>query len=406
MNKARPQTCFVICPIGGDDSDIRKNSDRLLKLVIEPAIETFDFKVIRIDKESGTSLITKEIIEYVQTSELCIIDLTNHNPNVFYECGRRHETGKPFIQLKSKDTTIPFDLKDIKTIDYDLSDADKIRETVLIIREFIKKAFESGFTPSTSGVSLSGVSETLERIERKIDRMNVQPNINSTKKPIKISGNAIEVFNNSLDNGDPETAFQVLVRLTNTHKDLDKVLAMSLPLIENYLDEKTIALDIDILENKLDKISIDTATIVVGTIVNFSTITDREEEYINQFEKIIESLISREGISDKQKAALLNQLQKLNYSIGDLKKAIKYGEEVIKLDPDEIAFRYNLMKDYFDYGNNNKAVKEADNIVGFYQTLSIEKYNRHHLSMAFEVYKKAGNDEGMESIRQLVAKLV
>src|SRR5688572_29391938 len=108
------KTCFVISPIGQDGSDVRKGADDLFDLIIEPALERFDFKVVRGDKVTTSSSITEDVIKRIQNSELCVIDLTGHNPNVFYECGRRHETAKPFILMKRKGEEIPFDLKDIR----------------------------------------------------------------------------------------------------------------------------------------------------------------------------------------------------------------------------------------------------------------------------------------------------
>jgi len=94
--------CFVISPIGAEESEARKNADDLFELIIEPALEKYDFKVIRGDMVSNSTSITDDVIKMTQNSELYIIDLTGHNPNVFYECGRRHETSKPFILIKRR----------------------------------------------------------------------------------------------------------------------------------------------------------------------------------------------------------------------------------------------------------------------------------------------------------------
>ena len=42
-------TCFVISPIGQMGTQIRQDADDLLELIIEPALEIYDFKVIRGD---------------------------------------------------------------------------------------------------------------------------------------------------------------------------------------------------------------------------------------------------------------------------------------------------------------------------------------------------------------------
>lgn len=80
--------CFVICPIGEEGSPVRLHSDDVLELIIEPALEIFDFDVIRADRIAGSTSITEDMLSLIQQAELCIVDLTGHNANVFYECVR------------------------------------------------------------------------------------------------------------------------------------------------------------------------------------------------------------------------------------------------------------------------------------------------------------------------------
>jgi hypothetical protein len=132
-------TCFVISPIGEDGSDTRRIADDVFDLLVEPALQPFHFSVVRADKIPGPSSITEDVIRLVQESSLCVADLTDKNPNVFYECGRRHETGKPMILIIRKGDKIPFDLAGIRTISYDLSDPRKTRECVLQMQEYVRE---------------------------------------------------------------------------------------------------------------------------------------------------------------------------------------------------------------------------------------------------------------------------
>ena len=102
----KKKTCFVISPIGEKDSDIRKLADDLYDLIIVPALEKFNFDIVRADKITSVTSITSDIISHVQNADLCIVDLTGQNPNVMYECGRRHETGKPFIMVAKENEKI------------------------------------------------------------------------------------------------------------------------------------------------------------------------------------------------------------------------------------------------------------------------------------------------------------
>ena len=83
------KTCFIVCPIGEDNSEIRKHSDTVLNYIITPALSQDEFDIIRVDSLPTVDRIDQTIIEYLQTSDLVIADMTGHNANVFYEFGYR-----------------------------------------------------------------------------------------------------------------------------------------------------------------------------------------------------------------------------------------------------------------------------------------------------------------------------
>lgn len=127
--------CFIACPIGTDDSKVRRNSDFLLQSIIKPALES-DFEIQRSDLISSTNKITDEIIGGLTNSELVIVDLSTHNPNVFYELGYRHALERPTITMINKDENTPFDVSAYRTIYYselyaDVVNAkDQLKETI------------------------------------------------------------------------------------------------------------------------------------------------------------------------------------------------------------------------------------------------------------------------------------
>ena len=108
--KEDKKTCFVISPIGEEGSDTRERSDQVLKHIITEPIEKLGYTVIRADKISEPGIITTQVIEYIVDAELVIADLTEKNPNVFYELAIRHAIRKPLVQMIKKGETIPFDV--------------------------------------------------------------------------------------------------------------------------------------------------------------------------------------------------------------------------------------------------------------------------------------------------------
>jgi len=62
--------------------------------------------------------ILNDITESIRNADIIIADLTNTNPNVFYELGIAHENKKYVIQISQNEKDIPFDLRHIRTIFY------------------------------------------------------------------------------------------------------------------------------------------------------------------------------------------------------------------------------------------------------------------------------------------------
>jgi hypothetical protein len=116
------RTCFVIAPIGKDGSEHRKYSDMILESFVRRALEKTDLDVVRADKIGDPGMISEQIIQYLMHSALVIADLSFHNPNVFYELAIRHMIGKPTVHIIRKEDSIPFDLKDFRTIEIDTSE--------------------------------------------------------------------------------------------------------------------------------------------------------------------------------------------------------------------------------------------------------------------------------------------
>ncbi|MET4633843.1 hypothetical protein [Kaistia defluvii] len=115
-------TCFYITPIGAIDSEQRKHSDLFLGSFVEPAISSFGLNVVRADSIDKPGVITKQIIEYIVKSRLVIVDLSYHNPNVFYELAIRHMMRLPIVQIIRKSDSIPFDINQMRTIIIDTTD--------------------------------------------------------------------------------------------------------------------------------------------------------------------------------------------------------------------------------------------------------------------------------------------
>ena len=102
--------CFVISPIGDQDSETRKRSDQVLRHVVRPAADICGYMAVRADEIDKPGIITSQVIQHVVNDDLVVADLTESNPNVFYELAIRHALKKPLVQIIRKGEAIPFDV--------------------------------------------------------------------------------------------------------------------------------------------------------------------------------------------------------------------------------------------------------------------------------------------------------
>jgi hypothetical protein len=175
---------FVIGPIGEEGSEKRKLSDDILKYMIEPAAEKCGFKeVLRADLLAVPGEITRQIIEHLIEDDLVIADLREHNPNVFYELGVRHSTGKPCIQIADKAGRLPFDLFVFRTIFYEnnVRSFDNAKEELIKQIEFISKTPE----PTENLVSVSFEMLKMRRSQNMIDIISLLEPTRATRHLIR-----------------------------------------------------------------------------------------------------------------------------------------------------------------------------------------------------------------------------
>lgn len=172
--------CFFIAPIGSDGSPERKRSDGILEFIVGRAADELGLKAVRADKIAEPGQITLQVIGHVLGAKAAVVDLTDLNPNVFYELAIRHTAALPVALIAEKDCNLPFDIAQMRTIFFDhtdLASADQCRkEIVLHLREALNGSADSPISTSLdvramqtgSAVerSLADVVTTLEDLGR------------------------------------------------------------------------------------------------------------------------------------------------------------------------------------------------------------------------------------------------
>lgn len=137
---------FIISPIGDPGSDTRIRADQVKKYIIDPIAEEMDYETCRADVISEPGRITDQIVERLINDDLVVADLTDHNPNVFYELAVRHAKGEPVVLLILRGQKIPFDVSAQRVIFYDNNDLDSVDEAKAELRRQIMAVASNDFT--------------------------------------------------------------------------------------------------------------------------------------------------------------------------------------------------------------------------------------------------------------------
>lgn len=189
------KNCFVISEIGEPGTETRKRADTLLD-IIKRALLPLGYKAIRADEIDSPDMITHNISEYLFKSPLAIADLTNLNPNVFYELGARHtfEQRLPVIHIAEKGTKLPFDVDKLNVIFYDLNSIVSVFEASDRIVKFIdniksnEKKLDNPLNQSLHQMRTSITPEIAKHEHQWLLDMLER------KKPIIVSGEALKKY--------------------------------------------------------------------------------------------------------------------------------------------------------------------------------------------------------------------
>jgi hypothetical protein len=88
---------------------------------------------VRADELFTTGSVVEQIWDQIEKAKLLLADLSGKNANVFYELGLAHAARKPVVFTSSDVEDVPFDLRHLRVIIYDIREpewAPRLRQSV------------------------------------------------------------------------------------------------------------------------------------------------------------------------------------------------------------------------------------------------------------------------------------
>ncbi len=198
------KTCFFIGPIGDDKTPIRDWSDQVLKYIITPVVTELEYESPkRSDLIPRPGSISFEIMRSLVEDTLVIADLTEGNPNVFYELAIRHALQKPVVHIIRKGDKIPFDVRDIRVIPVRIDDLREAESARQELKSQIFSSEEDGITAIPYIVQihqLKGVFDSSKSDAEKETLLNLLEKLENIHFSLGDVKNELVVLNGQLNN--------------------------------------------------------------------------------------------------------------------------------------------------------------------------------------------------------------
>jgi len=138
-------TCFFITPIGKAGSEINEIANEVYETLVIPALIGCNVRHLRGDENLNSNHIGMDVIQCVRDADLCLVDISYPNCNVYYELGLADALEKPVILMKEAEVNaadLPADVASRKYVEYSIArgrTAASRRDIAAAVRLYIEK---------------------------------------------------------------------------------------------------------------------------------------------------------------------------------------------------------------------------------------------------------------------------
>ena len=161
--------CFIVTAIGESGTPTRERSDNVYKYLIAPVCEELGYRPVRVDHVNAVDNINETVINYLKTAPMVIADMTEHNPNAFYELGFRQARELPLVPIIKVGERLPFDVITTRTVFYD-TDVAKIEESKENLRAKIQ-SFENFEMPESRAERSLTLDDLNDNLTKKLNKI-------------------------------------------------------------------------------------------------------------------------------------------------------------------------------------------------------------------------------------------
>lgn len=263
----------------------------------------------------------------------------------------------------------------------------------------MKTFMNEGFDAQTSGESLSSISDSLRRIERKLEDFAVNQ---ISIHPLPIDSHEIfakltpsEVFMYALQQGDIDLAAQAFNRLFPQINENEDV-ATLLTYCAHVASRSELASKI-IEENILNTDMLNDADIkwalAFQSLILFWTSHDLAKEKLPKAIEI-ENLLLQNVNEVEDKARIKQAMGNLYYNLDMHEESYQYCEEVILLSPEDVSYWYNLA--FLCIQEDINKLDRAEEAIN--KMIEIGTDDEDHLKLAIKIYKTKNRNNDVDKL--------
>lgn len=175
-NERQGKKCFIITPIGNEDSQTFRKAKGVIESTIKPVLQEYGFDDVRPAYEiNEPGKIGEQVIQRIINDDLVIANLTGNNPNVMYELAIRQMTGKPVINICESGTNLPFDIVEDRTIFFvnDMLGASELRtklsyflNEIRLDKEYTSNSILSSVKERSNMLEISSIQKQITQLNR------------------------------------------------------------------------------------------------------------------------------------------------------------------------------------------------------------------------------------------------
>ena len=161
--------CFIVTAIGESGTPTRERADNVYRYLIAPVCEELGYKPVRVDHVNAVDNINETVINYLKTAPMVIADMTEHNPNAFYELGFRQARELPLVPIIKVGERLPFDVITTRTVFYD-TDVAKIEDSKENLKSKIL-SFENFEMPESRAEKSLTLDDLNDNLTKKLNKI-------------------------------------------------------------------------------------------------------------------------------------------------------------------------------------------------------------------------------------------